>query len=171
MSKEAAKVVEKASKGVVIPSKYRRLGNVANAPYFNLAQGNSFEGKLLGVYERVNERAKGDKDQPATVKFFQLELLTAAEVTEGKGDARTIKQADPGTVINLNCSVKTDVLIPCALEIKNGAEYNVFIHCGKKITLENKNTMWDVTVGVDQVKAPTITESTSEPDFDDDDSN
>lgn len=157
---------EKASKGIAVPSKYKRLGNVANAPYFNLAQGNEFEGKLLGVYERVNERAKADPKQPATVKFFQLELLTVAEVKEGKGEAATIKQAEPGTIINLNCGAKTEVLVPCAMEIKQGAEYNVFVHCGKKMPLANKNTMWDITVGVEQVKAPTIVVSEA-PDFED----
>ena len=172
MSKEVTKTTpEKAAKGVAVPSKYRRLGNVANAPYFNLAQGNEFEGKLLGVYERVNERAKSDPKLPAMVKFFQLELLTTAEVKEGKGEAATIKQAEPGTIINLNCSTKTADLIPPALEIKHGAEYNVFVHCGKKMPLANKNTMWDITVGVEQVKAPVIAVSAEEPDFDDTDAN
>jgi hypothetical protein len=170
MSKEATKTsVPVAAKGIAVPSKYRRLGNVANAPYFNLAQGNSFEGKLLGVYERVNERAKTDEKAPKMVKFFQLELLAVAEVKEGKGEAATIKQAEPGTIINLNCCTKTADLIPCALEIKHGAEYNVFVHCGKKMALANKNTMWDITVAVEQVKAPLIAVSAGEPDFDDDD--
>jgi hypothetical protein len=167
MSKDQKTTPQTASKGIAVPSKYHRLGSVANAPYFNLVQGNSFEGKLLGVFERVNERAKSDTKQSPTVKFFQIELLTAAEVKEGKGEEATVKQAEPGTIINLNCSTKTADLLPCAEEIKHGAEYNVFVHCGKKMKLANQNTMWDITVGIEQVKAPTA--SASAPDFDDSD--
>ena len=156
------------SKSVVVPSKYHRVGNVANAPYFNLAQGNEIEGKLLGVFERVNERAKADPSQPAVVKFFQLELLTTTEVSEGAGEEKTIKRAEPGTIINLNCSTKTAVLLPHAADIKLGAAYNVYVHCGKKLKLKNQNTMWDITVGVEQVKAPIA--SVVEPDFEDSDS-
>jgi hypothetical protein len=157
-----------SNKGPAVPSKYRRLGSVANAPWFNLAQGNQFEGKLLGVYERVNERAKADDPkQPKMVKFFQIELATSCEVKDGKGEAAEIKLAEAGTIINLNSSTKTSDLIPCALEIKHGAEYNVFVACGKKLPLKNQNTMWDITVGVEQVKAPTAT--SDEPDFEDED--
>jgi hypothetical protein len=155
------------SKGVAVPSKYHRLGSVTDAPYFNLATGNQFEGKLLGVFERVNERAQNDPKLPKMVKFFQLELITPAEVKEGSGESAVVKQAEPGTVINLNCGKKTEVLLPCAAEINLGAEYDVFVHCGKKKTLKNKNTMWDITVGINQIKAPTAT--ASGPDFDDDD--
>jgi hypothetical protein len=152
-----------ASKAVNVPAKYRRLGSVSNAPWFNLEPGNSFEGKLLGVYERVNERAN-QPNQPKMVKFYQVQLSTPCAVKVGKGEEASIQTAEVGTVINLNHAKKVEDLLPCALEIKHGAEYNVFVACGKKHALKNGNTMWDMTTGVEQVKAPLAT-SDDEPDF------
>jgi hypothetical protein len=166
MSKEKSAPQGTATKTAAIPAKYRRLGSVSNAPWFNLAVGNSFEGKLLGVYERVNERAN-QPDQPKMVKFFQIQLLTATEVKEGKGEEATIKTAEPGTVINLNYAKKTEDLLPCALEIKHGAEYNVFVSCGKKTTLKNGNTMWDITTAVEQLKAPLASPDVDDSAFED----
>jgi hypothetical protein len=169
MSNKAEKTIlaTVGNKGPAVPDKYRRLGSVANAPWFNLAQGNTMEGELLGVYERVNERAAKDPKQPAMVKFFQVKVTTPCEVKDGKGETAEIKQAEVGTIVNLNCNTKTSDLLPCAEEIKHGAAYEVFVACGKKMPLKNGNTMWDITVAVNQTKAPTAT--ADEPDFSDED--
>lgn len=141
------------------PEGFRRVGSASNAPWFNLAEGNELLGKLINVFERPDERTESK-----TSKFFQVELTQACKVRDGKGEKAAVIDAVPGTIVNLNCNAKTqefEALIP---EIVRGAEYEVFVHVGKKFPISKGRSMWDITAAVKLVK-PAM--STDNPDFSD----
>ena len=151
-----------ATPTVRAPEGFRRVGSASNAPWFHLAEGNQMQGLLINVFERPDERTESK-----TSKFFQVELLTPTKVREGKGEKATVVEAAAGTIVNLNCNAKTqefEALIP---EIVRGAEYQVFVHVGKKFAISKGRMMWDITAAVKLVKPALSTDQS--PDFSDDD--
>ena len=143
------------------PEGFRRIGSVADAPWFNIKTGNSLKGILENCYERVDPRSKTGKS-----KFFQMVLLEPAEVRQGRGEDAKVVQAPAGAVVSVNYTPKTQPLEDYIPDIVRGAEYQVWIGCGKKITLKNGNTMWDLDVRVNQTKS--VTADIEDPDFDGD---
>ena len=142
-----------------VPDGFRRLGSVTAECWFALKVGNSLRGKLLGLFDRADPRNK----KTGRSEFFQVELLDPTECRYGKGEKATFKTAPVGTVVNLNCNTKSEVLKDLIADIKRHAEYEIFVRCNKKIDLNNGNTMWDMTVGEKLLKAPYASE---EEDFD-----
>jgi hypothetical protein len=152
------------------PEGMARIGSVANAPWFNLRNGNVLYGKLINVFERPDERSKTGKS-----KFFQVETMEysdpvtgeviACEVREGRGDDAATANVEPGTIVNLNYGPKTKDLEPFVKEILQGAEYVVCcIVNGEKFKIKNGQTMWPVETFAKQTKAATPLD---EPDFED----
>ena len=149
-----------ASAGMVrAPEGFRRIGSVADAPWFNIKPGNVLRGVLDGCYERDDSRSKTGKS-----KFFQFVLLEPAEVRQGRGEDAKVVQAPAGAVVSVNFTPKTKPLEDYIPEIVRGAEYQVWIGCGKKLTLHNGNSMWDLDVRVNQTKV--VSADAEEPDFD-----
>jgi hypothetical protein len=144
---------------VQVPEGYQRIGSVRAEAWFSLEEGNVIEGKLLGCFEREEKRSKSGKSE-----FFQVETITATKARYGKSEKVTVKEAPAGTILNLNCNHKTQELKDLLPDMRHGAEYQVFVHCGKKIDLNNGNTMWDITTASKMIKAP----KASEEDFDGD---
>jgi hypothetical protein len=129
------------------PSGFNKIGFASNAPWFNLVEGNQLRGTLINVFERTDLRMES-----GTSKFFQVELLEPALVRKGKGEKAVVVEAAAGTIVNLNCNAKTqefEALIP---EIVRGAEYQVFVHVGKRFPISRGRTMWDITAAVKLVK-------------------
>lgn len=141
-----------------VPEGFRRLGSVTAECWFALKEGNVVRGKLLGVYSRKDPRNK----VTGTSEFFQVELSESCECRYGKGEKVTFKHAPVGTIINLNCNTKTEVLKDLMPDITRGAEFEIYVHCGKKLDLANGNTMWNMTPGSKMTKAPKAVDS---PDF------
>jgi len=146
------------------PEGFRRVGSVANAPWFNLKKGNQMIGVLENVYERNDERVP--KEKGGKSRFFQVKLLEATECRAGKGDDAKIVRAEAGQVINLNYGPKTKELEKLIPEIMRGAEYQVWINVqGDKFKIGNGRTMWDMDVQVKLTQAATALDD-EEPDFD-----
>lgn len=141
------------------PEGFRRIGSVSDAPWFNIKTGNTLKAVLENCYERVDPRSKTGKS-----KFFQMVLLEPAEVRQGRGEESKVLQAQAGTVVSVNFTPKTQPLESYIPDIVRGAEFQVWIGCGKKITLKNGNTMWDLDVRVNQTKS--VTADIEDPDFD-----
>ena len=71
----------KHESGIVrAPEGFRRVGSVANAPWFNLKKGNTLLGVLENVYERPDERVKTKDGTPGKSKFFQIRCWKAARL-------------------------------------------------------------------------------------------
>jgi hypothetical protein len=134
------------------PSGFRDLGSVQAEAWFALQEGNVMEGKLLGMYQMRDDRSK----KPGAQKnFFQIEVTKPGTVARyGTGEEAEERVAPVGAVLNLNYGVKTQVLESLIPNILNNAVYHVWIHCGKKLDLRNKNTMWNIQCKSLQVKAP-----------------
>lgn len=141
-----------------------RVGSVANAPWFHLKAGNICHGYLENVYERPDDRAKGGRS-----KFFQIELLEACEVRDGRGKDAEIITVPAGTIVNLNYGPKTKELEKFVPQILQGAQYEVSCYVeGEKFSIGKGQTMWPIDVRAQQTKAPQAG-SDDVPDFGDDD--
>jgi hypothetical protein len=139
------------------PKGFRNLGSVTADCWFALKPGNVIQGKLLGCYSRDDKRTKSGKSE-----FFQIVLTEPCECRYGRGEKVSFKMAPVGSTVNLNCNTKTEVLKDLIPDLMRGAEYEVWVHCIKKITLQNGNTMWDIMPSANQLVAPKAVES---PDF------
>jgi len=139
---------------VKVPEGYTRMGSVRAEAWFSLEENNEMEAKLIGCFERDDKRSPTGKSE-----FFQVELLTTTKARYGKGEKVKVKEAVAGTILNLNCNHKTKDLKDLLADIRHGAEYQIFVHCGKKIDLNNGNTMWDITTAAQMTKAPKAYES------------
>ena len=146
------------------PEGFRRVGSVANAPWFNLKKGNVLLAILENVYERPDERVKTKNGTPGKSKFFQLKLLEACEARSGRGGDAKMVRAEVGAVVNLNYGPKTKSLEELSPAILAGAEYQVWVQVGDKFQISGGRTMWDMDVQVKQTKAETVL--ADEPDFD-----
>jgi hypothetical protein len=142
---------------VQIPEGMQRLGSVRAEAWFSLEENNVLEGKLLGCFSRDDKRAPSGKSE-----FFQVETTKTTKARYGKGEKAKVKDAPAGTILNLNCNHKSQELKTLLPDLRHGAEYQIFVHCGKKIELNNGNTMWDITTASKMTKAP----QASEDDFD-----
>jgi len=140
-----------------LPEGFTRLGSVTAEAWFSLEPGNVMQGKLLGVFERADKRSKTGKSE-----FFQVELTTETQARYGRGQKATVKTAAVGSILNLNCGPKTSVLKDLMPDIRRGGDYEVYVNCKEKIDLQNGNTMWDMDVGSNMLRAPKALE---EPDF------
>ena len=149
------------------PSGFRDLGSVQAEAWFALQEGNVMEGKLLGMYQMLDTRAK----KAGTMKnFFQIEVTKSGTVARyGTGEQAVEQVAPVGAILNLNYGVKTQVLETLLPNILNNAIYHVWIHCGKKIPLKNQNTMWNIQCKSLQVKAPMALAPSELTDFTDED--
>lgn len=141
------------------PKGFRNLGSVTADCWFALKPGNIIQGKLLGCYSRDDKRAKNGKSE-----FFQIVLTEPCECRYGRGEKASFKMAPIGATVNLNCNTKTEVLKDLTADMMRGAEYEVHVHCIKKVELQNGNTMWNMMPSVKQTVAPKAVES---PDFSD----
>ena len=142
------------------PEGFRRIGSVANAPWFNLKKGNILHGTLEKVYERPDERSKSGKS-----KFFQLKLLAPCEARAGRAEDAKIVRAEAGSVVNLNYGPKTKELESLVPEIMAGAEYEIWVHVqGDKFKISQGRTMWDMDVQRKLVRAAPA-QADDEPDF------
>lgn len=149
------------------PEGLARVGSVANAPWFNLAAGNVCHGMLENMYLRPDERAKASGGKS---KFFQIRLLSDAQVRFGRGKEAKVGMAKAGDVVNLNYGPKTMVFETYVPDILRGAEYEVWCHVtGEKFDIGKGQTMWPIDVRAGMKKAPTVVAADSEPDFGDDD--
>lgn len=145
------------------PDGFRRVGSVANAPWFNLKKGNTLLGILENVYERPDERVKTKDGSPGKSKFFQVKLLEPCECRSGRGEDAKMVKAEAGSVVNLNYGPKTKGLEDLVPSILAGAEYQVWVSCGDKFKISGGRTMWDLDVNQKLIKAePALAE---EPDF------
>jgi len=134
------------------------LGSVTAACWFALQPGNTIRGQLLGLYSRDDKRNK----VTGKSEFFQV-LLTAPTIGHfGTGEKAEDKEAEAGLVVNLNCNTKTEILKELMPDIKNGAEYEIYVVCNDKLDLKNGNTMWDMETFSSLVKPPKAVEG---PDF------
>lgn len=122
------------------PEGFRRMGSVTADCWFALQEGNTVQGKLLGIYDREDKRNK----KTGRSEFYQVELAVPCQCRYGKGEKAEIKEAPVGTIINLNCNTKTEVLKELIPDIVRGAEFEIHVYCGKKIDLGNGNTMWNM---------------------------
>lgn len=151
---------EKVVSVVQAPEGLARVGATSNAPWFELKAGNVCDGRLINVFERKDDRSKTGKS-----KFFQVELLSACDVREGKGDDAEVRKAAPGEVINLNYGPSTKVLETYIDTIMQGAKYRIWCHVtGPKFSIGKGKTMWPIEVRAGQTSPPRLTE---EPDFTD----
>ena len=146
------------------PEGFRRVGSVANAPWFNLKKGNVLLGVLENVYERPDERVKSKDGTPGKSKFFQLKLLEACEARSGRGEDAKMVRAEAGAVVNLNYGPKTKALEDLVPSILSGAEYQVWVQVGDKFKISGARTMWDMDVHAKQTKAEPVL-ADDEPDF------
>jgi len=145
------------------PEGFRRVGSVANAPWFNLKKGNVLLGILENVYQRPDERVKTKDGSPGKSKFFQVKLLEPCECRSGRGEDAKMVRAEAGAVVNLNYGPKTKGLEDLVPSILAGAEYQVWVLCGDKFKISGGRTMWDLDVNQKLIKAePALAE---EPDF------
>lgn len=144
------------------PEGFKRLGSVANAPWFALKEGNILFGELENVYTRPDERLKGKDGKPGMSKFYQVKLLEGCEVRMGRGEEAKLVRANAGDVVNLNWGPKTKELEKLVPQILLGAEYRVWLRVGKKFKISGGRTMWDVDQNISCVKPPTASEG---PDF------
>jgi hypothetical protein len=142
---------------VQVPEGFQRLGSARAEAWFSLEEGNVLKGKLIGCFARDDKRSPTGKSD-----FFQVETTEDTKARYGKGEKAKVKVAPAGTLLNLNCIHKTQELKTLLPDLRHGAEYQIFIHCGKKIELNNGNTMWDITTGAKMTKMP----QASEDDFD-----
>ena len=136
------------------PKGFRNLGSVTADCWFALKPGNIIQGKLLGCYSRDDKRSKTGKSE-----FFQIVLTEPCECTYGRGEKATFKMAPIGSTVNLNCNTKTAVLKDLTSDMMLGAEYEVHVHCIKKVELQNGNDMWNMMPSVKQIVAPRSVES------------
>ena len=137
------------------PEGFRRMGSVTAACWFALTEGNTIQGKLLGLYERDDKRNK----VTGKSEFFQV-LLTAPTLGHfGTGEKAEDKEAEAGLVVNLNCNTKTEIFKTLIPDINNGAEYDIYAVVNKKVDLKNGNTMWDIETFSSQTKAPKAVEA------------
>ena len=148
------------------PDGFRRVGSVANAPWFALKKGNVLLGLLENVYERPDERVKTKDGSPGKSKFFQIKLMQACDATAGRAEDRKPVRAEIGQVVNLNYGPKTKELEKFVPDIMRGAEYQVWAACGDKFKISGGRTMWDLDVQVQLTKAAPALDG-DEPDFDD----
>jgi hypothetical protein len=132
-----------------LPEGFTRLGSVTAEAWFALQKGNVMRGKLLGVFERADKRAKSGKSE-----FFQIELTDSTEARYGRGQKAVIKTAASGATVNFNCGPKSSALKDLMADIRRGAEFEVYVQVGEKIDLQNGNTMWDMVVGSNMLRAP-----------------
>jgi hypothetical protein len=146
------------------PEGFRRVGSVANAPWFNLKKGNTLRGILENMYERVDERVP--KEKGGKSKFFQVKLLEGCECRAGRGEEAKIVRAEAGTVVNLNYGPKTMGLADLVPAIQAGAEYEVWVGVGEKFKISGGRTMWDLDVQQKIVKAAPALADDDSPDFD-----
>ena len=132
------------------PEGFVRVQAAPDAPYFVLEEGNTIQGKLLGLYERDDKRSVTGK-----TKFFQVEISEPCTVRTGRGEDVEIGEAEVGEIVNLNYTPMTKSLEDYARKTLRGGEYDVFatITGGKK-KLANGNTMWPIDVFVKVVKEP-----------------
>jgi hypothetical protein len=165
-SASPAAAVETAK--VRAPSGFRDLGSVQAEAWFALKEGNVLQGKLLGMYQMRDDRSK----KPGAMKnFFQIEVTEPGTIGRyGTGENAVEQEAPVGAVLNLNYGVKTQVLETLITNILNNGVYYVWIHCGKKISLRNNNSMWDIRCKSQQMRAPMALAPSELPDFADDDS-
>lgn len=149
---------------VVPPAGMARVGSVANAPWWDIKEGNVLYGVLENVYERPDERAvkSGGKS-----KFYQVRLLEDTEVMIGRGKERIPGKAKRGDVVNLNYGPKTKEFEKFIPDIMRGGEYTVWCHVsGPKFDIGKGQSMWPIDARAQQTKAPL---DDSEPDFEGDD--
>jgi hypothetical protein len=142
-----------------VPSGFVRVGSVADAPWFILENGNTLQGKLLGVFTRDDKRAKSGKS-----KFFQVQLSAPCKLRSGRGEDVKVYEGTSGTIVNLNITPLTRCLEDFCAKILRGGEYNVFAPCGEKKPLANGNDMWLIDTHVQVVREPEALED-QEPDF------
>lgn len=149
------------------PSGFRDLGSVQAEAWFALKEGNVMEGKLLGMYEMIDTRAK----KAGTMKkFFQVEVTKPGTVGRYGSGEEAVEQAVPvGAILNLNYGVKTQVLETLITNILSNADYRVWVYCGKKIPLKSGNTMWNIQCKSMQVRAPMAMAPSELADFTDED--
>lgn len=143
------------------PKNLARVGSVANAPWFNLAEGNVLHGVLENVYERPDERSRSGKS-----KFFQILLTEPAEVRSGRGNDAELVMAEVGTVVNLNYGPKTKELEKFIPDILRGAKFEVWCHVdGPKFDIGKRQSMWPIDVRAGMIREASAMED--EPDFED----
>jgi hypothetical protein len=135
------------------PEGFRRVGSVANAPWFNLKKGNILLGNLQNVYERPDDRAKSGKSN-----FYQIETLEPVEARLGRGEEAKVVMVGKGVVVNLNWGPKTKELEKFVPEVLRGAIYRVWVSVGDKFKISKGRTMWDLDVQIQLVKASAASE-------------
>jgi hypothetical protein len=136
-----------ASNGAAgMPSKFRRISTVSDAPWVAQEKGNIVQGKLLGRHTMNSEPVR---------YYYQIELSKPCQARQGSGEEAEIIDAVVGDVVNLNENFKIKVLTETVVpEILAGAEYEVYAEFKDKIKLKSGRTMWDVEVGSFQLKPP-----------------
>ena len=144
---------------MVLRAGMKRLGSVANAPWWNIEKGAKLFGTLEGMFQRPDERAKGGKS-----KFFQITALEDTKARFGRGKEAKVQSVKAGTVVNVNYGPKTRDLEPLIDHLLRGARFNVEIICkDDKMDIGKGQTMWPLEVGSVMTQAPQLAD---EPDFD-----
>lgn len=147
---------------IAAPDGMARVGSVANAPWFNLRNGNLLYGKLINIYDRPDERAKSGRS-----KFFQVEVMeykdpktgevVPCEARTGRGKNADLVEVLAGSVVNLNYGPKTKDLEKFIPEILQGAGYNVWILVdGDKFDIGKGQTMWPIDCRAIRTRSPLV---------------
>jgi hypothetical protein len=157
MARKTTSAPASASNMARLPEGFTALGSVTADGWVSLEEGNIVQGKLLGVFSRDDKRSKTGKSE-----FFQLETTVETQARYGRGQKAVVKTAPVGSTLNLNCGPKTSVLKDLLPDVRRGAEYLIYVRVGEKKDLNNGNTMWDMVVGSNMVRAP---KAFVEPDF------
>lgn len=150
--REAAAAAPSSAAMVQPPEDMARVGSVANAPWWDLKNGNVLYGTLINVYDRPDERSKTGRS-----KFFQVELLAPTDVRFGRGDKAKPGRAEAGSVVNLNYGPKTKAFEEFVPSILQGAAYTVWVKVdGEKFDIGRGQTMWPLDCRAKQVRAASV---------------
>jgi hypothetical protein len=151
------------------PDGFRKATSVANAPWFNVKNGNVLQGILENMYERNDARVKTTDGSVGKSNFFQIKLTVPAECRYGIGDSAKLAMAPAGTVVNLNYSCKArEALEPLISSVAAGAEYEIWLRVdGEKFKIRNgTQMMWPIVIHTKVLKAAPVAEDDEVPDLD-----
>lgn len=151
------------------PDGFAKATSVANAPWFNVKNGNVLQGILENMYQRDDTRVATKDGSIGKSKFFQIKLTVPAECRYGIGDAVKLAMAPAGTVVNLNSGPKTkEALEPLVSSVAAGAEYEIWLRVdGEKFRIKGgTQTMWPIVIHTKVLKAALVADDDEVPDLD-----
>jgi hypothetical protein len=138
------------------PEGFRKRTADSGAPWFLKEVGAVCYGLLEGRFEMTGGEQGGRA-------YYQVRLKEPCKGTIGKGEDAEIVELRPGDLVNLNENYKIEVLREDTDVIKRGGAVEVWAHFVKKINIGGGQTMWDIEVYTQIVRAPTVLSAASAP--------